>query len=133
MAGKALNFKVCSPLKPRSGLTGKYYAICHYSYNLLLCTSLDQFVSMLSDVEWNDHQNRKIERGIKNTQFHYKASIENIIYDEMRNIDRSSILRLEECNYVEKCENILITGSTGIGKVIWQQHWGTRLVSRGTG
>jgi len=36
MAGKVLNIKVCSPLKQRSGLTGKYHAICHYSYNLPL-------------------------------------------------------------------------------------------------
>ncbi len=34
MAGKVLNIKVCSPLKLRSGLTGNYHAICHYSYNL---------------------------------------------------------------------------------------------------
>jgi thiol-disulfide isomerase/thioredoxin len=36
MAGNVLNIKVCSPLKQRSGLTGKYHAICHYSYNLPL-------------------------------------------------------------------------------------------------
>jgi cell wall assembly regulator SMI1 len=36
MAGKVLNIKVCSPLKQRSGLTGNYHAICHYSYNLPL-------------------------------------------------------------------------------------------------
>jgi len=34
MAGKVLNIKVYNPLKLRSGLTGKYHAICHYSYNL---------------------------------------------------------------------------------------------------
>ena len=34
MAGDVANIKVCSPLKLRSGLTGKYHAICHYSYNL---------------------------------------------------------------------------------------------------
>lgn len=78
--------------------------------------TLDQFVSMLIDAEWDDRQNRKIERGIKNARFHYKASMENIIYDQMRNIDRNSILRLAECDYIEKCENILITGSTGVGK-----------------
>ena len=38
MAGKVLNIKVCSPLKLRSGLTGNYHAICHYSYNLPLPT-----------------------------------------------------------------------------------------------
>ena len=78
--------------------------------------TLDQFVSMLIDAEWDDRQNRKIERGIKNARFHYKASVENIVYDQMRNIDRNSVLRLAECNYIEKCENILITGSTGVGK-----------------
>lgn len=36
MAGNVANVKDCSPLKQRSGLTGKYHAICHYSYNLPL-------------------------------------------------------------------------------------------------
>lgn len=36
MAGDVLNIKVCNPLKLRSGLTGNYHAICHYSYNLPL-------------------------------------------------------------------------------------------------
>jgi len=40
MAGDVANIKVCSPLKLRSGLTGKYHAICHYSYNLPLPTIL---------------------------------------------------------------------------------------------
>ncbi len=36
MAGKEINMKVSSSLKLRSGLTGNYLAICHYSYNLPL-------------------------------------------------------------------------------------------------
>ncbi|MCR9055457.1 MAG: hypothetical protein NXI26_26705, partial [bacterium] len=40
MAGEVVNIKVCSPLKLRSGLIGKYHAICHYSYNLPLCVIL---------------------------------------------------------------------------------------------
>jgi hypothetical protein len=36
MAGDVVNIKVYSPLKLRSGLTGKNHAICHYSYNLPL-------------------------------------------------------------------------------------------------
>jgi len=34
MADKVVNIKVCSPLKLQNYLTGNYYAICHYSYNL---------------------------------------------------------------------------------------------------
>jgi len=41
MAGKVANIKVCSPLKQRSGLTGSYHAICHYSYNLPLWASMN--------------------------------------------------------------------------------------------
>ena len=78
--------------------------------------TLDQIVSMFTDAEWDDRTNRRIERTIKNARFHYKASIENIIYDEQRNIDQLKIHRLAECEYIEKNENVLITGSTGVGK-----------------
>jgi len=78
--------------------------------------TLDQFVSMVIDAEWDDRNNRKIERAIKNARFHYKSSIENIIYDQSRNIDKTKLLRLAECEFVNKNENILVTGSTGAGK-----------------
>jgi DNA replication protein DnaC len=78
--------------------------------------TLDQFVSMLIDAEWDDKTNRRIERLIKNAKFHYKAAIENIIYDESRNIDQLKIMRMAECEYLDKFENVLITGSTGVGK-----------------
>ena len=71
---------------------------------------------VLIEAEWDDKHNRKIERAIKNARFRYKTSIEGIIYDETRNIEKNSILRLADCEFVEKSENILITGSTGVGK-----------------
>ena len=40
MAGNVANIKVSSPFKLRSGLTGNYHAICHYSYNLPLAVIL---------------------------------------------------------------------------------------------
>ena len=78
--------------------------------------TLDQFVSMLIDSEWDDRNNRKIERAIKNARFHYKASMENIVYDQSRNIDQTKLMRLAECSFISKNENVLITGSTGAGK-----------------
>ena len=78
--------------------------------------TLDQFVSMIIDAEWDDKNNRKIARSIKNAKFHYKASVESIVYDESRNIDQTKLLRLAECDFIDKNENILITGSTGVGK-----------------
>ena len=71
---------------------------------------------MLIDVERHERHKRRIERSIKNARLHYKSNIENINFDESRNLDRNTILRLAECEFVEKNENILITGSTGVGK-----------------
>ena len=74
---------------------------------------LDEFVSMLIDAEWDDKTNRRIERAIKNARFHYKASLEDVIFDESRNIERNKLLRLAECTYITNNQNVLITGSTG--------------------
>ena len=78
--------------------------------------TIDQFVSMITDAEWDDRNNRKIERLMKNARFHYKATIENVAYDHERNIDRTKLLRLAECDFINKSENVLISGSTGAGK-----------------
>lgn len=78
--------------------------------------TIDQFTSMMIDAEFDDRNNRKIERSIKYARFHYKASIENIIYETARNIDKTKLLRLAQCEFIDSSENILITGSTGAGK-----------------
>ena len=76
----------------------------------------DQLVSMLIDAEWDERQNRSIERSIKNARFHYKSHLENLNFDTSRNLDRNLIERLGTCHFIEKNENVLITGSTGVGK-----------------
>ena len=78
--------------------------------------TIDQFISMLVEAESDDRQNRRINRSITNARFPYPASMENIIYDDGRNIDQNSMLRLAQGHYLAKGENILITGSTGVGK-----------------
>jgi len=76
----------------------------------------DQFISMLVEAESDDRHNRRVARSIRNARFPYPASVESILYDEQRNIEQNSILRLAEGNYLARCENLLITGSTGVGK-----------------
>jgi DNA replication protein DnaC len=78
--------------------------------------TMDEFVAHITEAEWDDRQNRKISRTVSNARFRYKAAIEGIIYDPSRNIDKNKIIRMAECDYINKAENILITGSTGVGK-----------------
>lgn len=76
----------------------------------------DEMVAALVESEWDDRKNRGIERQLKNARFRYKASIEEFQFKADRNIDRNQIMRLADCSFISKHENILITGSTGIGK-----------------
>lgn len=78
--------------------------------------TIDQFTAHMTEAEWDDRQNRKITRAIKNARFRYKASVENIIYEQERNIDQNKLLRLFDCSFIEKGESLMITGSTGVGK-----------------
>lgn len=76
----------------------------------------DEMVGFLIESEWDDRQNRKIERGLKNAKFRYKAGIEGIIYSSKRNLEKNDVHRYADCTFIKNKQNIIITGSTGVGK-----------------
>jgi DNA replication protein DnaC len=76
----------------------------------------DEMIAHLIESEWDDRQNRNVERRLHNARFRYKASVEEMFYHADRNLDRNQIRRLAECTFITRQENLLITGSTGIGK-----------------
>lgn len=76
----------------------------------------DEFVAMLTEAEYDDRITRRINRAIKNARFRYKASVENLAYDSTRNIEKNKLLRYAACDFINNGEDILITGSTGVGK-----------------
>lgn len=78
--------------------------------------TIDQFLAQMIESEWDDRQNRKINRGIKNARFRYKASVEEILFKPDRNLDKTKLVRLFECDFIENAQDILITGTTGVGK-----------------
>ncbi len=75
----------------------------------------DEMVAHLIDSEWDERYNRKLDRTLQAARFRYKASIEQINYDDGR-VNKNQVLRLADCEFIKRKENILITGSTGIGK-----------------
>lgn len=78
--------------------------------------TIDQMLATLVEAEWEEQENRKTDRLIKNAGFRYPASLEEIDYSHPRNLDRNQVLRLVDCNYLERAENVLVTGATGLGK-----------------
>jgi DNA replication protein DnaC len=76
----------------------------------------DEMIAFLVDSEKDDRHNRAIDRRNRLAKFRYKADIENIIFESDRNLDKNQIMRFAECSFIDKKDNILITGFTGIGK-----------------
>lgn len=76
----------------------------------------DELIGHLIDAEWDDRKNRKITRLIQYAKFRYSAAFEEIDFISKRNLDKNEILRLSDCNWIEKHQNIIATGSAGAGK-----------------
>jgi len=76
----------------------------------------DELLAMLLEAEWDDRQIRKIQRLITTAKFRYMASIEELIYEPERELEKNQMMRFAECDYIRHHHNILITGSTGVGK-----------------
>ena len=78
--------------------------------------TLDQYVALLVDQEWEHRQNRKIANLLRTAKFRLSATINNIDFTTNRGLDKNAFERLATLNFIEKKENIIITGATGTGK-----------------
>lgn len=76
----------------------------------------DELVELLVQSEWEYRENQKISRCLNNAAFRYQAFIDNIDYSPGRKLDKNLIMRLADCSYIERAENVIITGATGVGK-----------------
>ena len=89
----------------------------------------DEMIALLIESEWDDRHNRSIERTMHKARFRYKATIEQVDYSNERGIDKNLVHRLAEGEFINRKENVLITGSTGTGRAFWHQPLVTRHVS----
>lgn len=73
-------------------------------------------MQMLLQSEMDERKLRKDSRLIKNANFRYPASLENLYLDPKRGILESMVHTLATGQYIEKGESVIITGSSGAGK-----------------
>jgi DNA replication protein DnaC len=76
----------------------------------------DELINTLIQSEWEDRQNKKINRHLRLAKFRYGASVEEINFTASRGLDKTQVFRLADGSFIDKKENILITGATGVGK-----------------
>ena len=78
--------------------------------------SFEERLGMLVDAQWLDKHDRRVNSLAKQAGFRYPAAAEDIDYREKRGITKADILRLCGCLYIQKKQNVILTGPTGVGK-----------------
>ncbi len=78
--------------------------------------SLDQLMANLTEAEIQERANKKTQMFLRISKLRYNAILENIFCNAHRNFTKENLLALAGCSFIERAENILITGATGCGK-----------------
>lgn len=78
--------------------------------------SFEERLGLLVDREVTERQNRRLATRLKQARLRQTAVVEDLDFRHPRGLDRSLLLALASCLWVNKRENCLITGPTGVGK-----------------
>lgn len=88
----------------------------HQKDNQLESFTIDEYLALLTDHEWEHRKDRKITRLIKQANFRQPASLADINYTQSRNLDKNMFARLGTLDFIKRKENIILTGASGVGK-----------------
>jgi DNA replication protein DnaC len=78
--------------------------------------SFEERFGLLVDRQWTWKEDRRMKRLISNARLRINGCVEDIDFRTPRGIDRSVILRLGNCDWINSAHNVIITGPTGVGK-----------------
>ncbi len=79
--------------------------------------SFKERLGMIVDSEWDKRRTNKMIRLLHDANFKFiNANIADVDYHEDRNLDRSQLIDLSSCSYIQRNENIIIMGASGSGK-----------------
>ncbi|MEX2488679.1 MAG: IS21-like element helper ATPase IstB [Pseudomonadales bacterium] len=73
-------------------------------------------LELLIEHEHLSREQRKQARLVRQAQFKLRATVQNIDYQHKRNMSRSQIAQLAKSEWIERGQNLLITGPCGSGK-----------------
>lgn len=73
-------------------------------------------LTLLVDQECMDRQHRKQQRLIRQARFKLAATVQDIDYQHPRQITKAQIAQLAQGDWIERAQNLLMTGPCGSGK-----------------
>lgn len=78
--------------------------------------AMHQCMATLVDAELQSRSTKRTSMLTRLSKLRYQASLHDIKYNTKRNLPKQIIASLADCSYIERGENIVITGATGCGK-----------------
>ncbi len=75
-----------------------------------------RFLMRLSELELIDRERRMVERRIKAARFPAVKSLERFDFLALPSLNKTLVVELARCEYIERRENVIALGNSGTGK-----------------
>lgn len=96
------------------GMAAAYQALLQLPVNKQ--PEAHEMLATLIDAELQHRQHKRMTMFIRLSKLRYQATIQDIDCSEKRNLSKEKIMMLADSSYIERGENVLLTGATGCGK-----------------
>lgn len=78
--------------------------------------TIHELLARLAEAEQLSRTQQRTQLYLKLSNLRYDAVLEQVQCSPQRNLTRDQVLSLADCTFLQRAENILITGPTGCGK-----------------
>ena len=96
------------------GMAGAYEAIMSLPINKQ--PEGHKMLARMIDAEQHSRAHKRMKMFLRLSKLRYQATIQDIDCSERRNLSKDKLMLLADSSYLDRGENVLITGATGCGK-----------------
>lgn len=73
-------------------------------------------IAQLVEAERQNRTQHKTQLFLKLSKLRYASTVEELTFGKERNLSKDQIAQMADCSYIDRAENILVSGATGAGK-----------------